>query len=93
MFSCPRPNLYVSSEGYSVEVLGRTGLRYREGERAMRVDAEVVTGPSGLLVYRSTIRRWEPPHAAEPIDAAGQARILENIRAAFRDRGFEIDAI
>ena len=37
-----------SSDGFSVEVLGRTGLRYREGDRQMFVDSEALTGPSGM---------------------------------------------
>src|SRR5262245_49392708 len=38
-----RRNLYVSSDGFSMEVLGRTGLRYREAGREMFVDSEVLT--------------------------------------------------
>jgi hypothetical protein len=34
--------------GFSVEVLGRTGLRYREAGRQMFVDSEVLTGPRGM---------------------------------------------
>jgi hypothetical protein len=46
MFTSPRPNLCESSDGFSVEVLGRTGLRYCEGGRQMFVDSEVLSGPS-----------------------------------------------
>lgn len=93
MIASPRPNLYVSDEGFSVEVLSRTGLRYREGEKEMFVDSEVLADPSGLLAYKSSIGPWAPPNAAEAISDLDRARIGENIRETFRLQGFEIDVI
>ena len=93
MFTSPRPNLYVSDAGYAVEVLGRTGLRYIEGQRSMFVDSEVVTGPAGMVVYRDTIDRWDEPHTFEALDDEAKERILNNIRDAFRAHGFEIEVI
>jgi hypothetical protein len=52
IFTSPRLNLYESSDGFSVEVLGRTGPRYREERRQMFVDSEVLTGSSGIVVYK-----------------------------------------
>lgn len=93
MFTSPRPNLFESSDGFSVEVLGRTGLCYREGKRTMFVDSEVLAGPSGMAVYRESLIRWDPPTETEAIGEAEQERILGNIRAAFRFQGFEIQVI
>lgn len=93
MFKSPRPNLYESSEGFSVEVLGQTGLCYREGERKMFVDSEVLTGPSGMMVYGSSIARWDPPYDEENIDEAKRQQVIENIRKAFRFQCFEIQVI
>jgi hypothetical protein len=93
MFTSPRPNLYESSEGFSVEVLGRTGLRYREADREMFVDSEVLTGSSGLAVYKDTIQRWDPPYENVSVTDSDRDRVLNNIRDAFRSQGFEIDVI
>ena len=93
MFTSPRPNLYESSEGFSVEVLGRTGLRYRELDREMFVDSEVLTGSSGLAVYQDSIQNWDAPHECGHISEADRQRILANIRDTFRAQGFEIDVI
>lgn len=93
MFTSPRPNLYVSDEGFSVEVLGLTGLRYREDERTMFVDSEVLTGASGMGVYKDTIEKWDSPHEDVPVTDSDRERILENIRRAFRFQGFEIVVI
>jgi hypothetical protein len=57
VFTSPRPNLYESSDGFSVEVLGRTGLCYREASRQMFVDSEVLTGPFGMAVYKDIIHK------------------------------------
>lgn len=93
MFTSPRPNLYESSDGFSVEVLGRTGLRYSEGAHQMFVDSEVLIGPSGMAVYKDTIQKWEPPDDKIPITDSDRDRILNNIRDAFRSQGFDIDVI
>ncbi len=92
-FTTPRPNFYESSECFSIEVVGRTGLVYREGGREMFIDSEVLTGPTGLVVYRDTIARWRPPHDAKAIDEAERERILQNVREAFRFQGFGIAVI
>jgi hypothetical protein len=93
MFSVPRVNVIESDAGFSVEVLGRTGLRYVEGAKVMRMDSEVLEGPSGLAIYSSSIKRWDPPHSAETIDEETKTRIVENIRAAFRFRGFDLEVL
>jgi hypothetical protein len=91
MFRIPRVNVIESDAGFSVEVLGRTGLRYCEGPKCVTIDSEVLTGSSGLAVYGRSIRHWDPPHDAEVIDDATRDAILENVRRAFRFRGFEIE--
>ena len=67
MFTSQGPNLYKSSGGFSVEVLGRTGLRYGEANRRMFVDSEVLTGPYGMAVYKDTIQKWDPPCDNVPV--------------------------
>ena len=93
MFTSLRPNLYESSDGFSVEVLGRTGLRYREADRQMSVDSEVLTGRSGMAIYKDTIQNWDPPYGDVPVTDSDRDRILKNIHDAFRSQGFEMDAI
>ena len=93
MFTSQGPNLYKSSGGFSVEVLGRTGLRYCEAGRQMFVDSEVLTGPSSIAVYKDTIQTWDSPYDNVPATDSDRGRILNNIREAFRSQGFEIDVI
>jgi hypothetical protein len=90
MFHIPRPNVIQSDSGFSVEVLGRTGLLYSEDARTMKIDSEVLQGPSGLVVYTDSIVKWQPPNENDEVDDMSRSRIVENIKGAFRFRGLEI---
>ena len=92
-FANPHPNLYESSDGYSVEILGRTGLRYREGPRSMFVDSEVLAPPRGLAIYTSTIARWDPPYDADELPADARRHILDNILAALHSQAVDVDLL
>ena len=35
-------NVIVSDEGFSVKILGKVGLRYKEGSKTMFIDSEVM---------------------------------------------------
>lgn len=93
MITSPRPNLYESTDGFSVEVLGRTGLCYRRGPRKVFIDSEVVIGSAGMAVYRDSIAQWDEPHQSDAVDEIERVRILHNIRDLFRTQGFEITII
>lgn len=91
MFKIPRLNVIESSKGFSVEVLGRTGLEYKEGSKSIQIDSEVLAGPSGIVVYSKSINNWTSLEGALPIGEAERNKIIENIREAFRFRGVEIE--
>ena len=78
MLRSPRVNLVESDEGFSVEVLGRTGILYKERDHVMFVDSEVLAR-SGIAVWKNTIQRWREPHQHEAVDEAKRAQILDNI--------------
>ena len=91
-FSFPRVNVIESDSGYRVEVLGRTGLRYTEGARTMFIDSEILAS-TGIGLWQSSIKRWDPPSNSVLIDEGERRRILENIRAAFEANGDELVVI
>jgi hypothetical protein len=93
MFKIPRANLIESDEGFTVEVLGRTGVLYTEGERSLRVDSEILGGPSGLAIYGDSIAHWDPPEDHEPISEEKRAEIVDNIKRAFEFRGIRIQIL
>jgi hypothetical protein len=89
-FRIPQINVIESDTGYSVEVLGRVGLHYSEGDRVLYIESEMLAGPAGLIVYSGSIRAETPSDEEQPIDSEERSRIIENVRAAFRFQGLEI---
>ena len=87
MFTTPRPNLILSSEGFSVEVVGRSEIRYREGRRVLSIEAELLTTPRTMALYSGSIRAWDPPHDQISVSEAERRRIVDNIRRAFASQG------
>ena len=86
----PRPNFYQSDAGFSVEVLGRSGMRYVDGDRVMFVDSEVLATPGVIATRRSEIKHWDPSHQDVPVTDEARIRIVENIRLALRSQGFDL---
>lgn len=92
-FNSPRANLYKSSEGFSVEVLGQTGLCYTEFNKSMFIDSELLLPPAAVLIYQDTISRWDSPNENLVVSSEDRSRILANIRAVFFYQGFEIQVV
>ena len=44
-------------DGCTVVVLDRTGLRYREADRSVPIDSEMLVPPAGMVVYAATVTR------------------------------------
>jgi Immunity protein 74 len=91
-FSSPRANLVVGDNGVSIEVLGRTGIRYSEGGRSCFVESEVLATPA-IAVWPSGIRCWDPPHAESPLTDDDRRRILQNIADAFASQEWGLEII
>lgn len=92
-FSEPRPNLIEGESLISVEVLGRTGIRYVEGERSALVDSEVLAEPDAIVAYRNSIKGWNAPHESDALDDVDRERMLNNIRRALEFRGYKVHVI
>jgi hypothetical protein len=88
-----RGSVIVGRSGYSVQILGRVGLRYREGERTMFVDSEILAGENAISAYSSSIKAWDPPNDKDPIGEEERSRIIENIRRALESKGYELQII
>jgi hypothetical protein len=88
-FFIPKTNVIESDQGFSVEILGPTGLRYIEPGMILHIDSELLSGSAGLILYGQNIT-IESPKGGIALENIDRNRIIENIRAAFRFRGFEI---
>ena len=52
MFKKIRNNFAESDEGFSVETLGRGGIKYKQGSDTFYVDSEIGGGGYVMLVYK-----------------------------------------
>ena len=91
MFTTPRPNLIVSSEGFSVEVIGRSQILYREAGRTLDIEAELLSTPRTMALYTTSIKAWTAPHDHEVISDADRDRIVRNIADAFTSQGRRLE--
>ena len=83
-FSEPESNVIESSAGFSVRMLGRTGMRYTEGCRSIEIDSEVGGASQPVVaMFKSSIRVWKTPDYPEPVTDSDRDRIVANIRRAF----------
>ena len=91
-FHIPSVNVIASSAGFSVEVLGRTGLRYIEDGRTTSIDSEVLAGTAGIWILANSITEWDTSTQTDRrIDSNDRTRILDNIRRAFAWRGTKVE--
>ncbi len=72
-----------------VTLLGRSGVRYREGSKTVFINGEMLTGEFDLVVYTNSIKVWEG--SQEPVSEESKQRILTNMQAVFRKHGVVVD--
>ena len=89
-FSEPEPNVIESSSGFSVRVLGRTGLRYTEAGRSVLIDSEVLATyePPAIAMYAVSMKLWEGLADPEPVTDEERGKIASNIKRAFESCGY-----
>ena|SRR5262245_896417 len=63
----------------SMERLGRDEYKYIEGDRALTVQIEMLTGSPKRVIYTSTIRKWMPPNDDEAISEEKRREIVARI--------------
>jgi hypothetical protein len=63
MFSKPRPNIIASTDGFSIQHVGRHEMHYKEGNKVLPIEVEGGFDPYGnhiLIVYVKSIK-WKRP--------------------------------
>ena len=92
MFHIPRLNVIESENGFSVEILGRTGIEYRESSKAMFIESEILmTDVPNVAIWKDHIRAWKPPHDKEPVSEEKRTEILRHICAALKWRNTQVE--
>jgi hypothetical protein len=89
-FTCPRPNLIVSRDGFSVDVEARSAIRYEESGKAMEIFAEwLVSTEPRIALRRRDVRGWDG-EAERGLTESDRSRIVENVGRAFNYRGWAL---
>jgi hypothetical protein len=70
-----------------MERLGRDEYKYIEGDHALTVQVEMLSGTPSRVIYERTIKKWLPPHEHEIIGEEKRKEILEKIRRYFEING------
>lgn len=71
--------------------LGRDEYKYCDGDHALVLQIEMLTGKPGRLLYSSTIRQWLPPHETEAIGSMQRREIAERIRRSLEKAGYTVE--
>ena len=87
-FTEPEPNVIESTAGFSIRVLGRTGLRYSEGDRTAWIDSEVLAAPRSIAIAMMSMKAWDSPSGPEQVTEADRDRVQRNIERAFVGCGY-----
>jgi hypothetical protein len=75
-----------SDEGFSISMVDRTHLLYRDGQRKVTIAGEMLA--NGFALYRSTIGPWDD---STPIDDQERQRIADRIKRALESQGMVAD--
>jgi hypothetical protein len=61
--------MFGRKKDFKLKLTGRAGLIYEENGKSMRVDSEMLVGPThDIVIYKDSIKSWAPPFEAEVID-------------------------
>lgn len=63
----------------SMERIGRDEYKYIEGDHALTLQVEMLSGTPRRVIYSRTIKKWLPPHDNEAISDEKRKEILERI--------------
>lgn len=93
-FRIPRINVVESDDGFSVEVVSPTEIRYMENGGVWRISSEFLSDDTTpLVIYRDTIMPISGLTNAQRSPAMHRDEMIANIRQAFRFRGIEIQVM
>ncbi|MFA5375371.1 MAG: Imm74 family immunity protein [Dehalococcoidia bacterium] len=65
---------------YKVIFNGRSGLLYKESEKTLTVDSEMLSESLGVAIFAESIKSWDAPYSEEPLSDEDRSRIIKNIK-------------
>lgn len=91
MFTSPKVNVVVSDTGFSVRVVGRGTIEYKDDRGTYLVDGEILAGGHAIAIYP---RRIEAA-AGEQYSLSSEEKneVIENIKNALKFKKLQVDLI
>lgn len=71
----------------SIERLGRDEYKYIEGDHALTLQIDMLSGTPKRVIYSRTIKKWLPPNDKEAISDDKRKEIVERICKYFEMNG------
>ena len=64
---------------------------FTKKEKSALIEAEILAGPTDMVIYLERLRSWEPPHDHKVISPDEKRRMRENITQELKGKGLVID--
>jgi hypothetical protein len=71
--------MWPFAKEFSLQIHGRAGMTYREGQKTLKIDSEMLVGKYDYAIYWSEVKAWDPPFDGEALSEMEKARIRTNI--------------
>ena len=72
--------LFFKRKKFSVKVTGRAGVIYKEGDKTLIIDSEMLSGNKyDMIIYIESMNNWEPPYDKLILTENDKKQIMENI--------------
>lgn len=83
--------MIFSKNKYKVSLRGRSGVIYQEGKKSALIEAEMMTGPTDLVIYLDSLRFWQSPYEDEIVTLDDKLRIKENVTKELEVKSLNIE--
>ena len=83
--------MFFGSKEYKVSIKGRSSVIYAEGQREARIETEMLTGPTDLVIYFEQFRSWQPPFQNDVLSERDRQRIKSNIAKELEASGLTLE--
>lgn len=79
--------MFWKRKPYSVKLIGRRAVLYRESDRAARIPSEpLYECEHDVAIYLSAVETWDSPHDGDALTAEDRARIQRHVERDFKAR-------
>jgi hypothetical protein len=93
MFKFENGETIEINDGFSVQLIGRGKLKYKQGDKILFASFEFLTGEYDMILYHSSVKSWEPPYHCEKINNKIRKTIIDNVKRAAAFNGFKLNVL